>query len=261
MATFRGRVVYHSRGRHGPLEVVDLHNTRSLYFGNDTCQSAMSLHDPALLALSYTRFMMCSLLFRDQPHSVLLLGLGGGSLVRFILQHYPDCRIDAVEPREDVIDVAKDLFKLPKDPHLHVHATEGSVFAQSAPWEYSGYDMVLVDAFDATGVVQPVTESEFFSAVRERMGRDGVLSINLSRLQKSLYRGTLKALRRNFPKTVLRLPVLEKANEIALAFRSGIHTGTLKNLERRAQILEERLGLEFSKFLHILRRQNSSLLD
>ena len=57
--------------------------TLSLHFDISAIQSRMRRDDPAALDLDYTRAMMACLLFEPQPKSMLMIGLGGGSLPSF----------------------------------------------------------------------------------------------------------------------------------------------------------------------------------
>ena len=100
MRKYHGTVIHRSQDSRGVIEVVDDGCTRSLHFGNAVRQSAMDLNRPEYLVLTYTRAMMSCLLFKPTPCKVLLIGLGGGSLAKFLLHHIPNCTIDAVELRE-----------------------------------------------------------------------------------------------------------------------------------------------------------------
>jgi hypothetical protein len=50
------------------------------------------------------------------PRSALLVGLGAGSLAKFIYRYLPDCRITVVEINPQVEFIARQFFKLPDDP-------------------------------------------------------------------------------------------------------------------------------------------------
>jgi len=256
MRRYQGQLIYQGRSQAGRIEVVEDQHTRSLHFGDHTRQSTMYLDHPVVLVLAYTRAMMGCLLFDAEPRAILLLGLGGGSLAKFLLHHYPDCHMDVVEPRADVVQVAREHFALPHGPRLRIHVSDGLSFLKGAPGDFCGYDLVLVDAYDHTGLAPSVTQPDFFAAARDRLGPQGILAINLSRSQKALYRQALRSLRKGFPRGVLRLPVIEKGNEIALALRDPAPLGSLKQLEGRARALRQRTGLEFPDFLDQLRRHN-----
>src|SRR3569623_1391487 len=120
MRKYHGTLIHRSRDADGPIEVVDDGVIRTLHFGNDVRQSSMALHDPVHLMLLYTQAMMSCLLFQPDPKRVLLIGLGGGSLAKFLLHHFPRCKIDAVERRAAVVKLAHGYFQLPETPRLRV---------------------------------------------------------------------------------------------------------------------------------------------
>jgi hypothetical protein len=55
-----------------------------MHLGGTAIQSAMRLATPDMLELHYTRTMMAALLVNDAPRELLMIGLGGGSIVRSI---------------------------------------------------------------------------------------------------------------------------------------------------------------------------------
>lgn len=104
----------------GVIEVVDNGDSRSLHFGTYPRQSSMRLSDPAHLALSYT---VDDGLPAAQSHPTA----GAGNWSRWwlagqiLLQHFPQCQIDVVEYRRDVIEVAAHYFNVPlTDPRLNI---------------------------------------------------------------------------------------------------------------------------------------------
>ena len=70
---------------------------RTLHIGSDTVQSSMRIARPNDLEVSYTRSMMAFLLFNPTPANVLMVGLGGGSLAKFIYHQLPQTRTVAIE--------------------------------------------------------------------------------------------------------------------------------------------------------------------
>ena len=178
---YDGLVVHQSQSDDGVIEVVDDGDIRSLHFGTFPRQSCMSIQTPHTLELTYTQAMMAALLLNPEPERVLIVGLGGGSLVKFILHHFPNCQIDVVEYRQDVLKVAYDYFQLPEnDSRVNVHIGDGYLFVQKCFCEgATPYDMVLVDAYDHTGMSTSVGIQAFFDACASLLTPDGVMSINL----------------------------------------------------------------------------------
>jgi len=257
MEAFAGHTVCRRRDEHGLLEVVETDTTRTLYFGTPAKQSSMALEAPHRLALSYTRAMAAALLFNPRPRSALLIGLGGGSLARFLLHHLPDCRVDAAEPRSAVIDIAREHFALAEHPRLRIFPVGGAEFLAGQPPDT--YDLILVDAFDASGLAAEVTTDSFMQACHSVLTADGVLSVNLWASRRELCRDQFRLLADRFDNQVLRLPVERRGNVIALARHRPWDAG-LKGLRSRAAELQARYEMNFPGLLRSLRRHNTSLL-
>lgn len=113
--------------------VIDDGQLLTLYFNIRLIQSVMRLDAPGALELRYTRKMMTFLLFNPRPKRIALIGMGGGSLVKFCATHLPQCRIAAIEFDPDVL-AFRDLFKLPPDgPRLEVLHADGARRRQFDP--------------------------------------------------------------------------------------------------------------------------------
>ena len=82
-----------------PIAVSDAGGVRSLHIGGDAVQSAMRIGAPDALYLDYTRCMLACLLFEPEPRRALLIGLGGGSLAKFLHRNLKSLQVRAVEVR------------------------------------------------------------------------------------------------------------------------------------------------------------------
>ena len=113
MKKYGANLLYQTTDEYGVIEVVDYKKIiRSLHFGNATQQSGMYLYNPVTLLHPYTQAMLsCTAL--QAPERVLILGVGGGSMIKFLLHHFHQVEIDAVELRQAVVDTAHDYFDLP----------------------------------------------------------------------------------------------------------------------------------------------------
>src|SRR4051812_16977495 len=127
--------------------ISERHGVRSLHIGSDTVQSSMRLAKPNDLELSYTRSMMGFLLFMPPPTRVLMVGLGGGSLAKFIFHRLPDARIQAVEVNPRVVAIARQCFHVPPDDErFEVTVADGAEHVQR---EDVFADVILVDGYEA----------------------------------------------------------------------------------------------------------------
>ena len=100
------------------IEVSEEAGVRYLHFSADWVQGAMRIQRPNSLELAYTREMMAGLLLREPPwpKNALLIGLGAGSLVKYIYHKLPATRMTVVEIDPQVEIIARLHFKLPDDP-------------------------------------------------------------------------------------------------------------------------------------------------
>jgi len=70
------------------IRVIERSKRIELRFGKGTVQSAMSLHLPDEILLAYVRYMTTGLLLHKETQQILHLGLGGGTLTKFIHQFF-----------------------------------------------------------------------------------------------------------------------------------------------------------------------------
>jgi spermidine synthase len=250
MQNYGGDLIYSARDDEGVLEVVDAFGVRSLHFGTSPKQSAMSLHEPERLKLAYARAMLGALLFADAPERALLVGLGGGSLARFLLEHYPRCQVEAVERRAEVARIAHAYFGLPRDKRLIVHINDGRVFVEDLSLRAEqAYDLILVDAYDHLGMDQSVNAEGFFQANARLLRAEGALSMNLWGTHAVSLKRSLDLFRQFFPDRAYRLAVPNRGNIVGFGLGERAQPADPKKLVAKAKEMEGRLGLEMPYFL------------
>lgn len=257
MHKYHGTLIHKTRDEDGDIEVVDDGYYRSLHFGTDPQQSCMLLRDPIHLALAYTRAMTCALLLQEPPRRVLLIGLGGGSLAKFLLHHLPGVSIDAVESRPAVAEVARSHFELSEDARLKLHIDDGgSYIRRHSDDGETRYDTIFVDAFIGAGIARSVCGISFLQACHNLLDQDGILSMNLWNGDFITAREMLQDIRESFDNNVLQLPVDGKDNTIALASRGQSLKRRLKRAATMAQTLEAQTGIEYKLLLKQLKKHN-----
>src|SRR6185369_10692686 len=100
------------------ISITQEAGVRYLQFGAHWIQGAMRVNRPWALELEYTRDMMFPLLLRRRsswPRSVLLIGLGAGSLTKFAYRHMKRARLEVVEIEPQVVMAAWQFFGLPAE--------------------------------------------------------------------------------------------------------------------------------------------------
>jgi spermidine synthase len=252
----RGVILSHSRDDCGEIVVAEEGATRSLYFG-DVLQSSIRPDRPEELMEDYNRALMCALLFRDNPGKILLIGLGGCSLVHFLLSAFPECIIDAVEIREAVIDLAHRFFLLPKgNPHLRIFHASGQDFISHHDSD-SKYDLIIVDAFDESGPALSLFERDFLTACSRRLNEGALLAVNLWSRPKDDFPGLYASLCQCFGNNTLKLQLSEAYwNTVVLAAAGPGLFRDLPSYRQRAVTFQRNYGINFPKYLKYLYWQN-----
>ena len=234
------------------VEVSERDGIRSLHLGSDTVQSSMKLDDPYELVLSYTRAMMAFLLFRPRPEHVVMVGLGGGSLTKFVYKHLPDARTTVIESEPKVIAVARQYFHLPPDDErLVVEAAEGGAWVAANP---NCCDVLMVDGYDRNEQVPELCSVDFYASACAALSDEGILVVNLWS-SDSRFDAYLQRIESVFD-AVVCVPAERRGNVAVLAFRRSPGQPRWDDLRAAARSLQSLYGLEFMRFVEGLRELN-----
>ena len=128
--------------------------------------------------MNYPQMMMTALYLQPQPQSILIIGLGGGSLPRVLTRMLPQAKIDIVEIDPAVVNVAKRYFDFRPSANLNVIEADGRVFIKRALREQRRYDLIMLDAFDHEYIPEHLLTQEFLREVKALLNPDGVLAAN-----------------------------------------------------------------------------------
>jgi len=198
------KVRYDRESRYYRVLVVDDldEGKRCLYFSKlRGVQSRMILADPIQLDVEYSRTMMAALALHPAPKDVLLVGLGGASIPRFMNKHWPDIRLDVVEIDADVVKVCQQWFELKGAPGLRIIVMDGRMYLKRSR---KAYDVILLDAYAADRIPFHLTTMEFVQLARSRLKAGGVMVSNLWEYSVNrFYDAELKTFQAAFPQTYL----------------------------------------------------------
>lgn len=223
--------------------------TLSLSFTSSLIQSSMRLAAPDELVLDYTRAMMGFLLAQPAPRSLLMIGLGGGSMLKYLHRHLPDTVFTVVEISQAVIDLRNDFLVPPDSERLRTVCDDGARFLrelarepareqadQDLPAE-ARFDVILVDGFDGTGLPPALSSRRFYEDCRRMLADDGVLVANVQ-ADTARSREIRQRLSRAFDGAVISVESDEGGNEIMLASSLAQWQATLAGFDARWQALD-----------------------
>jgi spermidine synthase len=212
------------------IEVSEEAGVRYLHFGSHWVQGAMRLRRSHALELEYTRDMMFPLLLESAtwPQRVLQIGLGAGSITKFLHRHRPAAELVVVEIDARVVETAQAHFRLPRDPaRVRIEIADGASYVAAAG---PLFDWIVVDGFNARGLAGALDTRAFYRHCRSRLAPDGLFVTNLLRRTRGC-EPSIARMREAFDDRVLALPPSASGNTIVLAA-----TGVRRKLERPALV-------------------------
>jgi len=187
--------------------------TRTLIFvrdnGEEAFESQVNLKSPHVLRFSYLQHMFANYLLQPKQSKVLIVGLGGGSMVHFLRKYDPDVTVDAVEIDPVVVQLAERYFGLKPQKNVKLMVADG--FDYFAKTEVK-YDTIYMDAFlkpsadtDETGVPLKLRTIEFYKQIQSRLTDGGNVVFNIN--PHAEMNDDLKTIAEAFPQTyVFSLP-------------------------------------------------------
>lgn len=224
------------------IDVSEEAGIRYLHFSMDWIQGAMRIQRPNALELAYTREMMAGLLLREPPwpREALLIGLGAGSMAKFIYHKLPETRITVLEIDPQVELIARLHFKLPDDPsRLRVIIGDGAEYMLE---DGRKFDAIFVDGFDKSGRAGVLDTLPFYQACRSRLSENGLLAVNLLGRRRG-FAASKERIAQAFDGRSLVFPSCDSGNTIAFATGGESVDVTLSELTERAGRLKKSSGL------------------
>ncbi|MBK7416737.1 MAG: fused MFS/spermidine synthase [Dechloromonas sp.] len=201
----------------------------------------MRVSKPNSLELAYTRKMMSFLLFQPHPKSILMLGLGGGSLAKFCYQHLPETKITVIEINPHVL-AFRNEFKIPENSErFQVMLGDAAEYVASC---HSNYDVIATDAFDKHGFSSSVCNREFYENLHRLLADNGLIVSNMAGRREERM-AHLKMLSDIFGERTLAIPVACDGNHVALAFSEADFEPCWQTVHGRAKLLGKSIGLDF----------------
>ena len=221
--------------------------------GQEAVQSRLNLAAPHTLMSPYARGMFATYLYQPDPRRVLIVGLGGGAMVRFLTHYEPQVQIDAVEIDPAVVRLADQYFGVRTGGNVRVHTADAVTFVESVA---EGYDLILMDAFlrpssdtDTTGVPTRLKTLEFLGRLKRALAPGGVVAFNIN--EHDSMADDIAAVAAAFGQVaVYRCPPSD--NKVVIATEGGIATDD--EVRARIAALDARFGGALS-FVEVVRNR------
>jgi spermidine synthase len=201
------------------IQVFDMDRVRMMRFDNLT-QGGMHLDKPERSVFGYDEAFLASWALRPNIRRICVIGLGAGTLPRRLAELLPEAEIDSVEIDPVVAQIAREYFGFQETARNRIHVEDGRVFLARGG---AAYDLIVLDAYNATGVPFHLMTREFYGLVKSRLSRDGILAANfLGRVmgeRGELFWASYRTIRREFGQVYILGPDLPQS---ATAFHRNL---------------------------------------
>lgn len=172
------RILFHSEGIMGQIKVIDFEPFTSqperTFRGlvvNNTLQTVLELKQPDKNFWHYTEVLTKLTQHFPKGSKVLVCGMGGGTLVKRLVQSGYDVEAIEIDGRLEML--AKKYFDLPED--VPVVLDDARHFIKTTPKKY---DVIIYDAFRGESAPEHVLTMESLADTRDNLLPNGCLLIN-----------------------------------------------------------------------------------
>lgn len=219
---------------------------RNLQFGPKLIQGSMQLDAPHAVVMEYAREMFAPLLLNSDPtwpRTALFVGLGTGSMPRFLHFYKPDCAITTVEISRQVVAAARTHFHVPPDSEkFQVVVQCGSEFMQNCTQQF---DLIVMDAYTEDFQISEVHTELFFRNCKARLSPQGYIVTNFIVIHPA-YQTILNRFIKAFDPVSWTLKAGSTRNSISMSHVGAGFELRKEVLEENCKKLREKTGLDLS---------------
>jgi spermidine synthase len=182
-----------------------------------------------------------------------MIGLGGGSVTKFVYHRLPAVQTRVVEISPQVLAAARSHFCVPEsDQRLQIDIGDGVEYVRN---HSASCDVLMVDGYDDRSLVEALASQSFYDDCAAALTPDGMLVVNLWGSDK-LFDVYFRRIEASFDGLVLSMPTGRMSNIIVFGFKRSPGNPRWQELRERAKSLEAEYGLEFLDFVDALRSLN-----
>jgi len=181
---------------------------------------------------------------KEEPRQILLLGLGGGTLVHLIRHFFPQASITCVELDKHHIQIAKRFFKIPTKS-VELHQGDAYAFLKNTDRKY---DWIIDDVFQHVTGEPERTDSSYqtLKLYKRCLEKSGLLSLNLIGKQQlenahSLFSGYSTVVQFTHPLYENRIIAMSNSTRSTRQFNQSLAEHSLLDKKRASCRLKFRM--------------------
>ncbi|MDH5184612.1 MAG: hypothetical protein OEX12_12070 [Gammaproteobacteria bacterium] len=254
-------IINSEQSEFGCVTVYENDNYRWLSFDNKQAHSAMSIQKPWQVVLPYYPVLLSSLLFNPSPDSVLMIGLGGGDLVRFYHHYLPQSQLKVVEISETVINTFHDYFQSSDILMDNVIIQQGDVCEYINQAKSPVFDTIYMDVYGEYSLPDCFYDRQFYIELAKSISDHGVVAVNFVVKDEADAFRLMRLMSEGFGQQILCLSVGEYMNLVVLGFKHNPLSLSVKGGGDMLRSLSERFELDYSELLGNLIQNNPHLAE
>ncbi|MBI2029552.1 fused MFS/spermidine synthase [Candidatus Gottesmanbacteria bacterium] len=187
-----------------------IYKTRSKYNGEILVNSVFGQNSISVGNLTQTGSIVSGLWSFavkqiENVNSCLVLGVGGGSIIKVLRNKYPHAEITGVEIDKTMIDIGKKYFDLDKYEAKIVIADAFNYVSRIS----KKFDLICIDLLVGRTAPKKLSSETFFRNIKRLLSKDGIVIINQLRLKSQPENeGLLKILKRTFTIVEIKKPLV-----------------------------------------------------
>lgn len=242
-----GKIIHALASDDYTIEVRENRQYRWLHFGDNAIQSAMSLQNPNAIVLPYLGPLISGIeLLQSRIHKILLLGLGGGSLYRYFNQYFPRADLSVIEINQDVIDIAKKYFELPKPSAncriIHADANDYIVNCEEH------FDIIISDIYSTFHLPALLKTADFYKQCQAKLLPEGLLVVNLVVDDAAELQDTVTIIKDVFAKRTLTIPIRNYHNSLVFGKQTTDFHRLLEQLQSQGDLIDVKYDFSVGYF-------------
>ncbi len=250
------KVAHRTKTRFGPVWINRHQDILQLKFDRLAIQSEINAVEPHQLRMKNLQLLMGLLLFMDAPKSVLLLGVGGGSLIQFMRHYFPDTHITGVEYDEELLQFVQKHLLLPQpDDFLKYEISDARDYIAHCNQQF---DLIIVDIFNGDQTPDWLIQNDTSKRLKRLLSKRGALGFNLLIENEKVFNRFYQQLRNQFARQTLVIESEDYENLLIYALNFSAHKKSIAEQMQHAQLLQEQYPLPFMQTLSMIYAMNSS---
>ncbi len=213
----------------------------------EAIQSVININRPYQLVMENLRYLMGILLFIAKPRKILLLGVGGGSLVHFIRHYLPQAHLTGVEHNQELLDIAHTHLNLPQ-PSRKLEYIIADARDYLTRCETS-YDLILLDIFNDGQSPAWLLNKPTTRLLKSCLSDRGAVAYNLLLDSEKKFQHFYRQIRQIFIQQTLCMETEEYENLLVYGLNFEATKRTMPQHLQRGIQLGEKYGLPFNQIL------------